>query len=179
MNIKGWVRLGDKAACGSVVVEGCQNIISHGRPLAYIGSAMACPFGCRIIEGDATTILPNRKNAVLHGHRTSMGCPVISSLNDANGQGALPGEPIVNKFYSDPSNPPSEKTAGGWLPATHDDHFVIANPHGEPIPHVPYRIQLEDGRIEEGITDMEGKTHVLTQTLNAQDFHVWIKAPTA
>lgn len=178
MQIKGWIRLGDKAACGASVVEGCQNVMSHGRPVSYVGAAMACPFGCRIIEGDPATTLPNRRNAAHHGHRTSMGCPIVSSLNNTNGRGRSPGETVANQFYPDPENPQSKGNPGSWLPATHDDHFVIADLNGNPIPHVSYRIQLADGHFEEGIADESGKTHMLTQTLNTQEFRVWIKAPT-
>ena len=106
-----------------------------------------------------------------------MGCPVVSSLNDINGRGTLPGESVANQFYPDPEHPRTDQSAGGWLPATHDDYFVIANRQGEPIAHVPYRIQLSDGHFEEGVTDANGKTHMLTQTLNAQEFRVWVKAP--
>ena len=88
-----------------------------------------------------------------------------------------PGESVANQFYPDPEHPRTDQSAGGWLPATHDDYFVIANRQGEPIAHVPYRIQLSGGYFEEGVTDANGKTHMLTQTLNAQKFCVWVKAP--
>lgn len=44
-----------------------------------------------------------------------------------------------------------------------DEGFVLKDKAtGEPLPNVPYRILLKDGSFLDGVTDREGRTHVVS-----------------
>jgi uncharacterized Zn-binding protein involved in type VI secretion len=85
MKIIGWIRLGDKAACGGKVVEGVANCRSRGVMYSFEGSRIACTNNCVIAERYSRSILPNRRSRVIHGMRTSSRCPLYSTLNDTDG----------------------------------------------------------------------------------------------
>jgi uncharacterized Zn-binding protein involved in type VI secretion len=85
MEIIGWIREFDEASCGGVVSEGDQTFRSMGIPYAFEGARMACPAHCVIVEGYAHSTLTNRRSRVIHGMKTSGGCPLISTLNDRDG----------------------------------------------------------------------------------------------
>lgn len=46
--------------------------------------------------------------------------------------------------------------------ATHDEHFVIRDPLGEPVANMRYKIRAADGVEVEGMTDDEGRTALFT-----------------
>jgi uncharacterized protein involved in type VI secretion and phage assembly/uncharacterized protein (DUF2345 family) len=46
--------------------------------------------------------------------------------------------------------------------ATHDEHFVVRDPLGEPVANVRYKIRSEDGVEVEGVTDEQGRTALFT-----------------
>jgi uncharacterized Zn-binding protein involved in type VI secretion len=85
MSIIGWVRQGDKAACGGVVAQGCPTDISHGQAYTFQGAKMLCRKKCVIADGYAKSILTNGFKQVLHGMRTTGLCPLISTLNGLDG----------------------------------------------------------------------------------------------
>jgi uncharacterized Zn-binding protein involved in type VI secretion len=86
MRIIGWIREGDKAACGGTVVEGLATCTGRGVPYGYQGPRMACRKRCVIAEGFARATLVNGRGRVIHGMKTSGGCPLISTLNDLDAQ---------------------------------------------------------------------------------------------
>jgi uncharacterized Zn-binding protein involved in type VI secretion len=125
MKIIGWIRVGDKAACGGTVLEGHPNVTAHGRLVAYRGARMACRKNCVIIEGHPHVTLPNGREVPHHGHLTSGGCPLISTLNDIYGWENESGEEILPAFVPD-----GEGNWRGIYPPeqehdeTHDEYFI-------------------------------------------------------
>lgn len=85
MQIIGWIRVSDKAACGSAVAEGSSCEFSDGIGYSFQGARMACTKGCVIADGYPDSTLSNGKAQVLHGQLTSGGCPLISTLNGVDG----------------------------------------------------------------------------------------------
>lgn len=85
MKIIGWVRHGDKAACGGTVAEASESDLSHGKALAYQGAAMSCAGNCVISDGYPGSVLANGKAQVLDGQLTSGGCALASTLNGIDG----------------------------------------------------------------------------------------------
>jgi len=85
MNIVGWIRKGDRAACDGVVVQGCETDTSLGRAYAYQGAQMGCRHACKIAQGFSHATLSNQRNMVHHGQRTMRGCQLLSSLNEVDG----------------------------------------------------------------------------------------------
>ncbi len=83
--ILGWVRQGDYTSCGGVVVGGSKSEFQGGRAYTFVGATIACRKRCSIAQGLSTCILSNGAAMVHHGHRTSAGCLLISSLNGVDG----------------------------------------------------------------------------------------------
>jgi len=101
MRIIGWIREGDKAACGGNVLEGDQHFIIRGRPISFEGARMACSKNCVIAEGVRRFTLSNGRSRVIHGMKTSGGCPMISTLNDVDGMHNEMGETVPLSFAID------------------------------------------------------------------------------
>lgn len=152
MRLIGWIRIGDKAACGATVLTGNSTTNSHGRALAHVGSRMACRKNCVIIQGHPFVTFDG-KQTPHHGHLTSGGCPLISTLNDIHGWGAAEGEEIPVRFVQD-----EEGVWVGKMNEGYDQHFLLADEAtGSPLVNRYYRMSC-NGRIIEGKTDSDGKT---------------------
>jgi uncharacterized Zn-binding protein involved in type VI secretion len=143
MKIIGWIREGDRAACGGPVVEGDQFCTSHGRPYAFEGARVVCANNCLIAEGFMRRTLTNRRHAVIHGMKTSGGCPLISTLNDRDGIGNETGADVPTEFF--------QNADGKWIPtqapaqgdASYDEQTKLTE---SPAEGVPYFIETLDGR---------------------------------
>lgn len=94
MKIIGWIREGDRAACGAMVIEGAPTCRSHRRAHAFVGARMACPKNCVIAQWFVRSTLTNGRVQVIHGMKTSGGCPCLSTLNDIDGVGNSGDEQI-------------------------------------------------------------------------------------
>lgn len=153
MKIIGWIRYGDKTACGGTVVEGHPTCISYGKPYAFQGARVACRKNCVIVEGFPRSTLPNGRPQVIHGMVTSGGCPCYSTLNDIDGVGNERGETIAEKHFLNAD--------GDWAPVKdpepHEDPYD-EQPHlvAPPIEGVPYYVETMDGRTFSGRTGADG-----------------------
>lgn len=142
MDIIGWLRQGDKAACGGIVAEGDPFVTSMGRPYAFEGAKVACRKNCVIAEGYPFSTLMNGKPQVLHGMMTSGGCPLLSTLNDEDGVGNERGEVVPTRYF--------QNADGAWVgahrnpaEATFDEQAKLLAPRAEGM---PYFVQTLDGR---------------------------------
>ena len=153
MQIIGWIREKDKAACSGLVVEGDPFCISHGRSYAFQGAKMACKKNCIIAEGYPISFLANGKNQVIHGMRTSGGCPLTSTLNNIDGIGNSSAEEIPVRFVQDDQ--------GNWVGRTnegYDQHVLLTDEvTGQPLANRHYRMHF-NGKTIEGKTDEQGRT---------------------
>lgn len=59
MKILGWIRVGDKAACGGTVAEGFERASYNGVPYSFQGAKISCPQTCVIAEACSIFKLPN------------------------------------------------------------------------------------------------------------------------
>jgi uncharacterized Zn-binding protein involved in type VI secretion len=160
MKIIGWIREGDKAACGGTVVEGDPNCTGEGVAYSFQGARIACRKNCVIAGGFTSFTLTNGRAKVIHGMLTSSGCPLLSTLNGRDGVGNDGGEEIHPAFALDGN--------GGWKgiyppPQEHDKAYdeyfiVIDDKSGTPARNRFYRMTLDTGEILEGHTDEEGRT---------------------
>jgi uncharacterized Zn-binding protein involved in type VI secretion len=158
MGIIGWIRLGDKAACGGIVVEGEARVSHEGIPFAFEGARLACRFNCTIAQAYAHYTLPNGKNAPHHGHMTSRGCPLISTANGVCGVGTGSADAAPAQFI--------EHEDGGWQQkpdhAEHEHRYLLRDEQsGEPLANVRYKITLASGAVVQGRTDAQGQTEAL------------------
>ena len=174
MEIIGWIRYGDKAACGGTVVEGDLSCTSYGRPYSFQGARMACRKNCVIVEEFVSSTLTNGRSQVIHGMKTSGGCPLQSTLNNIDGVGNESGHATASKFY--------QTTEGNWLPKYEPEHFTEDSPDeqvravdaktGEPIPDLAYFIEAPDGSTYADHTDEEGLCERVT-TYQPEELTVW------
>ena len=162
MKIIGWIRYGDKTACGGTVVEGDPTCISHGQPYTFVGARIACRKGCVIAEGFPRCTLPNGRAQVIHGMLTSGGCPCYSTLNDIDGVGNESGEAVPERFKFGQD--------GEWLPldsppkhedCEYDQHIILEDQDGNPLDGIPYRLFDSQGAVTEGKTAPDGRTLVV------------------
>lgn len=150
MKIIGWIRYGDKAACGGTVVEGHSATNSYGRKLSYCGARMACKKHCVIVEAHGHFTLPNRQPVPHHGHRTSGGCPLLSTLNDIHGLRNESAEHVPASFM---------EHQGVWVEKKFDLFFHVKHDKTDKdMGNMPYKITLDDGREFKGVTDNNGHT---------------------
>lgn len=152
MKIIGWIRVGDQAACGGKVVEGFQQCTGRGVPYAYQGAQMACKNNCKIVEGFARRTL-NGQQFVIHGMKTSGGCPLVSTLNDIDGVSNEHGEEVPIRFVLDDAGEWAGKTNEGY-----EHQFLLTDEQtGQALPNRHYRMTFK-GKVTEGKSDAEGKT---------------------
>lgn len=138
--------MGDRAACGAMVCEGDQFVTSMGRPYTFQGAKLACKKNCVIAEGYLFSTLTNGKPQVLHGMRTSGGCPLLSTLNDVDGVGNEGGDPVPTSYFLNAD--------GFWTGAQQvanedpfDEQAKLQAPRAEGI---PYFVRTLDGRTFSG-----------------------------
>lgn len=163
MNIIGWIREGDKAACGGTVVEGDLTCTSHGRAYSFQGAHMACRKNCVIAEGFIRSTLTNGRSQVIHGMVTSGGCPLQSTLNDIDGVGNESGEHVPASFV---------EHQGEWVEKKFDEQFFFKDENGTILAGIPYTVKLDDELIH-GTTDDDGKTErYVTDGAKQIEFHI-------
>lgn len=158
MKILGWIRQGDKTACGGTVVEGIQVHLRNGLPISFQGAMISCKRkNCVIAEGRPTIRLENGKQMCHHGHTSSAGCPIYSTLNDVDGWGNSGGEDVPVRFVQDDQGDWVGKMNEGY-----DQHFLLTDEEtGEPLANRFYRMTC-NGKVIEGKTDGAGKTEKVT-----------------
>lgn len=174
MKIIGWIREGDKSACGGKVVEGLKTCTGRGVPYSYQGARIACRKNCVIAEGFARSTLANGRSRVIHGMITSGGCPLYSTLNDMDGVGNEDGQSIASEFY--------QTADGEWLPKFGPEHFTGESPDeqvraidaktGKTIPELAYYIEAPGGTTYTGYTDTDGLCERVT-TYRPEELTVW------
>lgn len=151
--ILGWLRAGDKAACGGTVIEGNLTNISMGKALTFQGAKIVCRYNCTIRDGFAF-FTDNGKAVPHHLHQSTRGCPIYSTLNGIDGwEDGSDSAPAERCF---------QNADGHWVavtePEPHEDVFD-EQPHlVEPrTPGVPYHIETLDGRTFSGRTGPDGR----------------------
>lgn len=153
MNIIGWIRKGDQAACGGIVAEGEPTFMHDGQAFTFKGATMSCQKNCVISEGFAGSTLGNSRYRVLHGMKTSGGCPLLSTLNGRDGVSNASAEAPPVRFVRDDS--------GEWAGTTnegYDQHFLLMDEQTDrPLANRHYRLTF-NGKTIEGKTDADGKT---------------------
>lgn len=82
IDYRGVIRLGDKTTHGGTVIEVSATSTVNGIRIARIGDKVSCPL-CKgvytIVEGEPTS-LDDDIPIALHGHKTSCGASLITSV---------------------------------------------------------------------------------------------------
>jgi hypothetical protein len=134
---------------------------------------MACKNNCKIIEGFARRTW-NGQQFVIHGMKTSAGCPLISTLNDTDGVSNAGGEAIPLSFIQDQN--------GEWVGDTFAEQtgkrFLVKHREtGEPLPNRKF-VAIVGGVKKEGTTDRNGYAHVDAKDGDSIELHLIFDAPT-
>lgn len=134
-------RLYDKATChrhsGTFsIIAGCDaSIMIDGQPVALDGARLAC--GCSVIAGSQNLVF------VDHGYRASVHAKSML--------------PIAVAATSN-----SAQTSGAQN-VRYDEAFVLRSGFsGLPLSNRNYRIIRQNGTVESGKTDEDGRTHVVS-----------------
>jgi uncharacterized Zn-binding protein involved in type VI secretion len=174
MEIIGWIRQSDRTACGGTVAEGDPFTISDGLPYAFQGAKIACKKNCVIAEGYAFSTLTNGCSQVIHGMRTSGGCPLYSTLNEVDGVGNENGEAIPLSFTQDHNG----EWVGDTLAEQTGKRFLVKHSEtGEALANRKF-IAVVGGVKQEGTTDKNGYAHVDAKDGTSIELHLIFEAPT-
>jgi uncharacterized Zn-binding protein involved in type VI secretion len=151
MKIIGWIRQGDKAACGGLVAEGDPFCTGRGKPYAFQGAKMACEKTCSITQGFVRRTLTNGCAAVVHGMQTSGGCPLLSTLNDLDGV-SNGGGAVATSFFMNADGHWTGVVAAPDAPS-YDEQVLVRHRRAEGL---PYYIETMDGRVFSGRIGPDG-----------------------
>lgn len=176
MEIIGWVRQGDKTACGGIILDGnSMQVTDRGKQYTVQGARVQCQKNCVIVQGHPTAFIDG-KLQVIHGMLTSSGCPCISTLNDVSGVGNDGGDEIHPAFYPDdaggwlglpkhitPETSPLAKTSEETQRLLEQLTFVevrLVNQQQEPIPNEVFTLTTPRGQVITGELDANGFARV-------------------
>ena len=159
---RNWIVQGDPTSSGGTVVSGSPFTDIDGTPVARITDQATCPAHkgvFPIIDGDATLVVDGQPVA-LHGSSLACGCKVLSAAQmhvfvdvgsaqaGAGSSGSMASAPEARAIASETSK--------------HDEAFILkAKLTGKPLANRGYRIVRQDGSVEHGTTDQEGRTHLV------------------
>jgi uncharacterized Zn-binding protein involved in type VI secretion len=156
-----WIVVGDATTHGGTVVSGSPFTGVDGKPVARISDSVACP-KCgptTIVSGDATIVIDGQPVA-RHGDATTCGATLIAgkqarafidagAASGGSAESALAGVAAIA----------SALVAGSAF----DEAFILKSAEtGKPLGNRRYRITRANGAIDEGTTDDEGKTGLVT-----------------
>jgi uncharacterized Zn-binding protein involved in type VI secretion len=181
---KAIIRVGDRTSHGGIVVEGHQFLIIHGKPAAGVGHRVhgpKCSGSPVIVEGAMNTSMMGISIAV-EGMKTSCGATLIASqITDTIEVGLGSGARASTAPIATAAAAAAAATADSLQPnqaaaskdASCDDHFVLIDAHsGEILAHAEYTIVRASGKIEHGVSDGQGNTHMLSSTAEADDIDI-------
>jgi uncharacterized Zn-binding protein involved in type VI secretion len=156
---RGVIRIDDKTDHGGWVISTSSGTIVMGKEAALADDMTYCPTckGQFSIKPDGKGARHQGRSYAYHGDLTECGAHLITSLIDES-----------------LSMNPAHQNINGLGNPTFDDRFVLLDEHtGEPIAFTEYAIEREDGRVEHGITNESGQTHLLSATAVRETIKVY------
>jgi uncharacterized Zn-binding protein involved in type VI secretion len=156
--------MGDKTDHGGHVISVSSGTVVMGMEAALADDMTYCPRckGKFPIKPDSHGAKHQGRPYANHGDLTDCGAHLISSLTTADAACGSSGESAAEQGQKDECN------------QAFDDRFVLLNDEsGEPAAFTEYAIEREDGRIEHGITNDRGETHLLSATSRPEKVRVY------
>ena len=167
---RNWIVVGDPTSSGGSVVTGSPFTDIDGLPVARVADQATCPRhggAFPIADGDSTLIVDGQPVA-LHGSSLACGCKVLSARQARvfveRGGGARTSSKSRGATTVAAAGTFSAPSAGVVAKGKelHDEAFVLRSKlTGKPLVGRGYRVIRQDGSIEFGATDHEGRTHVI------------------
>lgn len=136
-----------------------------------------------IVEGALTTTFYG-KGVALAGMKTACGAVLIASqFTDiveygggaaaAGGSNRKPSTVATNNAMRQGVDDVSARSETGTF--QYDDRFVLVDESsGKPLAHTEYAIRRASGAVEHGTTDVEGHTHLLSATFDAEVIDIYV-----
>jgi hypothetical protein len=97
--------------------------------------------------------LTNGRARVIHGMKSSGGCPCYSTLNDIDGVGNESGKAIAEKYFLNADGEWAPIQSAEPMQGSYDEKTQLLS---SPIEGVPYYIETTDGRTFSGRTETDG-----------------------
>lgn len=152
----------DPTSHGGVVLEGNVDVTAGGRPIARMGHMTRCP-RCKgvfpIVDGLAFHTYAG-VGTVVEGMKTACGAVLIATttkgfvmIDDGAGAGADAAGGDAGAAQA-ATAPPTASHSGTFR--------AVDETSGEPVPGLPYRIELPDGSALRGVTNAGGYTERVT-----------------
>jgi uncharacterized Zn-binding protein involved in type VI secretion len=165
---KAIIRLGDKTSHNGTVLEGYQDNICMGKPIAAVGHKVSCP-KCpgthTIVEGVRTFSVMGVSVAV-EGMKTSCGAVLVASqqTDTAEAGGGGGGGGAAQAAAAAAAAAPAAALAASKF----DEQFQLVDKGGKPLANAAYKIVSASGITVEGVTDAQGKTQRVKTTAEEQ-----------
>ncbi len=169
------ILLGDPTSSGGTVVTATSGLPNNGTIVATLGDMVFCTV-CNtkapiIALNEVAAMMPNGKQVALEGDMVDCRCSPKPTLI------ATIATFRVEDSRSHPQDwPMSVGHAPKPSSGDFDEHFKIINAKtNKPLAHTKYAIKREDGTVEYGTTDVEGTTHLLSQTAKSEDIEIFLE----
>lgn len=147
------------------VIAGSPDVFFDGKPAARVGDPLEPhdkpknPKHSRAIATGSSTVFINGKPAALTGGRINCGGMTIGSgtvnIDDQVGGGSNISTNLGKIF---------------------NRKFVIRNEQGEPIPNMPYKIELPTGKTFKGVTNLKGETNFTYSQNEPLDIKIYTRS---
>lgn len=170
------ITLGATTTTGGKVISASSDGSINGARIALEGDLIFCP-ACKS-QGKIRCVEPripelwNGKNVALENDLCLCGCPSPprlvpnQTLKCQNLSGV--GNGAIAPFSQE--NPATQAGAG----TSYDEKFVLFDDETDlPLANTEYAIRRESGHLEYGVTDAEGRTHLLAATVAAESVDIY------
>ncbi len=165
--------MNDKTDHGGIVISTSSGTVVMGLPAALEGDMTICPRckGKFAIKTDKAGARHNGKHYAYHGDVAECGARLLTSI--AWGSGVAAGSD-----QSIDSSSASVATGGRGSPGNaefgFDDKFVLIDDEtGAPLASKDYAIRRASGKIEFGVTDSKGMTHIVSSLPDAETIEIY------
>jgi uncharacterized Zn-binding protein involved in type VI secretion len=179
---KAIIRLGDKTSHNGTVLEGYQDTICMGKPVAGVGHKVSCPkcSGSHTIVEGARSFFVMGRNIAVEGMKTSCGAVLIASQQTDTvevGGGAAPAEAAAGSTAAAAASAAAAVAAAAAALAgsAFDEQFQLVDKQGKPLANAAYKIVAANGQEVEGVTDASGKTQRI-KTASAEQLQIYLKS---
>lgn len=184
MGEKAIIRLGDKTSHNGTVLEGYQDNICMGKPIAGVGHKVSCPKcpGTHTIVEGARSFFVLGVNVAVEGMKTSCGAVLVASQQTdtaevGGGGGGGAAAPTAAAATAAVAAAPAAAAAAAAVPADSkfDEQFQLVDKGGKPLANAAYRIVSASGITVDGTTDAEGKTQRV-KTSAEEQLQIFLKS---
>lgn len=177
MGEKAIIRLGDKTSHNGTVLEGYQDNICMGKPIAGVGHKVSCPKcpGTHTIVEGARSFFVLGVNVAVEGMKTSCGAVLVASQQtDTAEVGGGGGGAGAAAAAAAPAIA-AAAAAAAIAASKFDEQFQLVDKRGKPLANAAYKIVSASGITVEGVTDAQGKTQRV-KTAAEEQLQIFLKS---